>query len=83
MPVRITAMLAALLLALPAAATAAPAPGASCVALITTAETHLAPGFVGDELKEAAPQSAGSLGADVRGLAREHAGSVPACVGGE
>jgi hypothetical protein len=65
----------ALAFALAAAhASAGPSPAASCVATITSAEGHLAPGFVGSEVSSRAP-----VGALASNLAQAHLGSLDAC----
>lgn len=56
----------------PAAATAAPGPShASCAAVVTTFETRIAPGFVGEEVAGLAKDAA-SYSALVRNLAHTH-----------
>jgi hypothetical protein len=65
-----------------ASAVGGPSPNASCAGTLVAFEAHIAPGFVGDELKAEAPHSAGALGAEIRGLAADHGGSPLACLDG-
>ena len=79
------AVLLATALALGAGAGSASAasPHAGCVGLITSAEAQSAPGAVGTEVSGLATSlPPGSLGAFVSGLAKQHAGSIQACAGG-
>jgi hypothetical protein len=76
-------LLAALLTMSPTAVASAapsPSPSASCMGTLVAFEAHLAPGFIGDELKELAPQSAGEVGAFARVLAQQRGGSLEACL---
>jgi len=65
------------------AATAAPprtpAPSASCVASITVAETQIAPGFVGDEVRRITEFGPTALPSLVRLLATHHLGGAASC----
>ena len=56
-----------------------PSPAASCVATVTLAETRIAPGFVGNEVKGIAALGPGALSSLVRSLADAHLGDPEAC----
>jgi len=56
-----------------------PSPAASCVATVTVAETHIAPGFVGKEVKSIVELGPGALPSLVRSLADAHLGRPEAC----
>jgi hypothetical protein len=80
----VTTTTAALLaLAAPVAASGGPQPAneqASCVAILTSFEaSQLEPGAVGAEVSGLATSSPGFVGAFVRALAKEHAGTIETC----
>ena len=56
-----------------------PAPSASCVASITVAETQIAPGFVGDEVRRITELGPTALPSLVRLLAAHHLGGAESC----
>ncbi len=56
-----------------------PAPSASCVASITVAETQIAPGFVGDEVRRITELGPTALPSLVRMLATHHLGEAQSC----
>ncbi|MFZ6005245.1 MAG: hypothetical protein ACOYXM_15075 [Actinomycetota bacterium] len=56
-----------------------PSPTASCVATVTVAETLIAPGFVGDEVKGIVQLGVGTLPSLVRSLADAHLGDLDGC----
>jgi len=56
-----------------------PAHAASCVATVTVAETRIAPGFVGNEVKGIVQLGPGALPALVRTLADAHHSDLDAC----
>ena len=56
-----------------------PSPAASCVATVTVAETRIAPGFVGNEVKGIVQLGPGALPALVRTLADAHHSDLDAC----
>ncbi|MGH9154508.1 MAG: hypothetical protein ACRD1K_01320 [Acidimicrobiales bacterium] len=60
-------------------ATAAPASSASCVATLTVAETGIAPGYVGEEVKGITQLGPSALPSLVRQLTAHHLGSPEAC----
>lgn len=64
------------------AAAAQPHPrasSASCVASITVAETQIAPGFVGEEVRRITQLGPSALPSVVRLLATHHLGGAEAC----
>jgi hypothetical protein len=56
-----------------------PSPTASCVATVTVAETRIAPGFVGEEVRSIAALGPGALSSVVRALAGAHLADLEAC----
>ena len=56
-----------------------PSPAASCVATVTVAETRIAPGFVGEEVRSIVALGPGVLPSLVRSLADAHLGDPEAC----
>jgi hypothetical protein len=62
-----------------AASPEGPAPAGSCVATVTVAETRIAPGFVGEEVRSIAALGPGALASVVRSLAGAHLGDPEAC----
>jgi hypothetical protein len=68
----------------PALAQGSASPRASCVGTLVSFEaTELPAGFVGHEVSEAARSQPGIVAQLVRELAKQHGGSVEACLPGE
>jgi hypothetical protein len=58
-------------------------PNASCVGVLSNAETHLFPhGFVGQEVSGFATSAAGVVGDFNKIVAKNHAGSLEGCIVG-
>jgi hypothetical protein len=57
----------------------APSPNAACVATITVAETTIAPGFVGDEVRRIVALGHDVLPTTVRALTTAHSGDLESC----
>ncbi len=56
-------------------------PNASCVGILSNAETHLFPhGFVGQEVSGVATSAPGVVGDFSRVVAKNHAGSLEGCI---
>lgn len=57
----------------------APSSNAACVATVTVAETTIAPGFVGDEVRSIVELGPDVLPTVVRALAAAHTGDLESC----
>jgi hypothetical protein len=65
------------------AQSAGTSPNASCVGILSNAETHLFPhGFVGQEVSGVATSAPGLVGDFSKVVAKNHAGSIEGCVVG-